>query len=48
MVAVIAYLTRQKFRDTNLLDRGHVVDDPPALPAVVRHLVSVHGRPPGG
>jgi hypothetical protein len=24
------------------------VDDPRALPTVVRHLISVHGRPPGG
>jgi hypothetical protein len=41
-------LTRQKFRDTNLLDRSHVVDDPSMLPKVVRHLISVHGEPPGG
>jgi hypothetical protein len=40
-------LTRQKFRDTNLLDHYHVVDDPRALPAVVRHLISVHGQPHG-
>jgi beta-phosphoglucomutase len=48
IVAVTTDLTRQKFRDTNLLDRSHVVDDPRALPAVVRHLISVHGQPPGG
>jgi hypothetical protein len=24
------------------------VDDPRALPKVVRHLISVHGQPPGG
>ena len=48
IVAVTTDLTRQKFRDTNLLDRCHVVDDPRALPAVVRHLISVHGQPLGG
>jgi hypothetical protein len=40
--------SRQKFRDTNLLDRNHVVDDPRTLPEVVRRLISVHGKPPGG
>ena len=48
IVAVTTDLTRQKFRDTNLLDRSHVVDDPRALPTVVRHLIGVHGQPPGG
>jgi beta-phosphoglucomutase len=48
IVAVTTDLTRQKFRDTNLLDRSHVVDDPRALPAVVRHLISVHSQPPDG
>ena len=48
IVAVTTDLTRQKFRDTELLDRSHVVDDPRVLPAVVRHLISVHGQPPGG
>jgi hypothetical protein len=48
IVAVTTDLTRQKFRDTNLLDRCHVVDDPRVLPTVVRHLISVHGQPPGG
>ena len=48
IVAVTTDLTRQKFRDTNLLDRSHVVDDPSMLPKVVRHLISVHGEPPGG
>ena len=47
-MAVTTDLTRQKFRDTNLLDRCHIVDDPRALPTVVRHLISVHGRPLGG
>jgi hypothetical protein len=41
-------LTRQKFRDTNLLDRSHIVDDPRTLPTVVRYLISAHGQPPGG
>jgi HAD superfamily hydrolase (TIGR01509 family) len=48
VVAVTTDLTRQKFRDTDLLDRCHVVDDPRALPKVVRQLISVHGKPPGG
>lgn len=48
VVAVTTDLTRQKFRDNNLLDRCNVVDDPRTLPAVVRHLVSVRGEPPGG
>ena len=48
IVAVTTDLTRQKFRDTDLLDRSHVVDDPRALPKVVRHLISAHGQPPGG
>lgn len=47
IVAVTTDLTRQKFRDANLLDRCHVVDDPRALPKVVHYLISVHGRPPG-
>jgi HAD superfamily hydrolase (TIGR01509 family) len=32
IVAVTTDLTRQKFHDTNLLDRSHVVDDPRMLP----------------
>jgi hypothetical protein len=40
-------LTRQKFRDTNLLDRSHIVDDPRTLPEVVRRLISTHGQPLG-
>jgi beta-phosphoglucomutase len=44
IVAVTTALTRQKFRDTNLLDRSHVVDDPSTLPAVVHHLLKVHGQ----
>jgi beta-phosphoglucomutase len=37
-IAVTTELTRKKFRDTDLLDRSHVVDDPRTLPAVVRRL----------
>jgi beta-phosphoglucomutase len=48
IAAVTTDLTRQKFRDTHLLDRSHVVDDPRTLPTVVRHLISVHGQPLGG
>jgi beta-phosphoglucomutase len=38
-IAVTTSLTRQKFRDTEILDRSHVVDDPRTLPEVVRHLL---------
>ena len=44
IVAVTTDLTRQKFRDTNLLDRSHIVDDPRMLPRVVRHLISARGQ----
>ncbi len=42
-VAVTTELTRQKFRDTNLLERSHIVDDPRTLSATVRHLLSARG-----
>ena len=45
IVAVTTDLTRQKFRETNLLDRSHIVDDPRTLPKVVRHLINLHGQP---
>jgi beta-phosphoglucomutase-like phosphatase (HAD superfamily) len=48
IVAVTTDLTRQKFRDTDLLDRSHVVDDPRTLPEVVRRLISAHGQPLDG
>jgi HAD superfamily hydrolase (TIGR01509 family) len=48
IVAVTTDLTRQKFRDTNLLDRSHIVDNPRTLPTVVRYLISAHGQPLGG
>jgi beta-phosphoglucomutase len=38
-IAVTTSLTRQKFRDTEILDRSRVVDDPRTLPEVVRHLL---------
>jgi beta-phosphoglucomutase-like phosphatase (HAD superfamily) len=37
-IAVTTELTRQKFRDADVLDRTHVVDDPRVLPALVRRL----------
>ena len=43
IVAVTTDLTRQKFRDTDLLDRSHVVDDPRALPEVVHRLIEAAG-----
>jgi beta-phosphoglucomutase len=45
IIAVTTNLTRQKFRDSNLLDRSHIVDDPRTLPPVVRRLIRAHGRP---
>ena len=48
VVAVTTDLTRQKFRDTDLLDRCHVVDYPRALPGVVRRLIGERGKPPDG
>jgi hypothetical protein len=47
IVAVTTELTRQKFRDTNLLDRSHILDDARTLPAVVQDL-GAHGQPLGG
>ncbi len=44
VVAVTTELTRQKFRDTDLLDRCRVVDDPRMLPTVVRRLIGDLGR----
>jgi len=48
IVAVTTDLTSQKFRETNLLDRCHFVDDPRTPPAMVRHLISAHGNFLGG
>lgn len=44
VIAVTTVLTRQKFRDTNLLDRSRVVDDPGRLPSVVRRRIEAHRR----
>ena len=38
-VAVTTELTRQKFRNTDIFERSHIVDDPRALSAVVRCLI---------
>jgi hypothetical protein len=46
VIAVTTRLTRQKFRDTDLLDRSHVVDDPRTLPGVVHRLIGAAGKPP--
>jgi beta-phosphoglucomutase len=48
IIAVTTDLTRQKFRDTNLLERSHIVDDPRTLPKVVRRLISAHSQPLDG
>ena len=40
VIAVTTELTRQKFRDTDLLDRSHMVDDPRSLSAVVRRRIA--------
>ena len=44
VIAVTTRLTRQKFRDTDLLDRCHVVDDPRTLPEVVQRLIKAAGE----
>jgi beta-phosphoglucomutase len=44
VIAVTTPLTRQQFRDTDLLSRCWVVDDPVTLPDVVRRRVAVHQR----
>jgi beta-phosphoglucomutase len=46
VIAVTTRLTRQKFRDTEILDRSHVVDDPSTLPEVVHRLVGTAGKSP--
>ena len=47
VIAVTTELTRQKFRDTDILDRSHVVDDPRTLSAAVRRLIDASGKRPG-
>ena len=43
VIAVTTELTRQKFLDTDLLDRRWVVDDPRKLPTIVRRRLSTDG-----
>jgi beta-phosphoglucomutase-like phosphatase (HAD superfamily) len=42
VIALTTEPTRQKFRDTDLLDRSRVVEDPRSLPAVVRRRIEAH------
>jgi beta-phosphoglucomutase len=42
VIAVTTEPTRQKFRDTDLLDRSRIVDDPRMLPATVRRRIEAH------
>ena len=44
-VGVTTELTRQKFRDTDILERSHIVDDPRTLGTVVRSLIGDLGNP---
>jgi HAD superfamily hydrolase (TIGR01509 family) len=46
VIAVTTDLTRQKFSDTDLLDRCTVVDDPRDLPAAVRRVISNYSETP--
>ena len=46
VIAVTTALTRQKFRDTSLLNRCRVVYDPRDLPTVVRRVISGYGGKP--
>jgi len=46
VIAVTTELTRQKFRDADLLDRCRVVDDPRTLPNTVRRVISDYGEAP--
>jgi beta-phosphoglucomutase len=49
-IAVTTDLTRRRFREAEVLDRSHVVDDPRTLPALVRALTGPTGDDsgPGG
>ena len=42
-IAITTDLTRRQFRDTDVLDRSHVVDDPRALPTLVQCLTGASG-----
>lgn len=46
VVAVTTELTRQRFREGDLLDRCRVVYDPRELPIVVRRVLSDYGEAP--
>ena len=46
-IAVTTDLTRSRFRDAEVLDRSHVVDDPRTLPALVRGLTGSTDDDPG-
>jgi beta-phosphoglucomutase len=46
-IAVTTDLTRRRFRDAEVLDRSHVVDDPRTLPALVRGLTGSTDDDPG-
>jgi HAD superfamily hydrolase (TIGR01509 family) len=48
VIAVTTDLTRQKFSDTDLLDRCTVVDDPHDLPAALRRVISNYSETPKG
>jgi beta-phosphoglucomutase len=42
VIAVTTVLTRQRFRDTDLLDRSRVVNDPRTLPTIVWRRIEAH------
>jgi hypothetical protein len=42
VIAVTTELTQEMFRDTVLLKRSRVVEDPRSLPAVVRRRIEAH------
>ena len=44
VIAVTTALTREKFRNTDLLHRCWVVDDPEDLPGVVKRRIGAHER----
>ncbi len=46
VIAVTTELTRQKFRERELLDRCRVVYDIKELPTVVRRVISDYGEAP--
>jgi hypothetical protein len=44
VIAVATELTRRGLRESGLLDRCWVVEDPRTLPAVVRRRIEAHDR----